>query len=294
MGGDLNTFAACKPGALFPQLADKNNKNNNNPTEPTKVNLDLTALSDAPSGESAPSMTAAVAWDGDLDEMRRSLGKLCADVRNLEEIACNYMKKLESIRSASVYLSAKTASVRLAHFSRRIVHRNNLVGRGIVFNTAVPTNAGAGGSGAAAAFPSKGGPKVGGGAAAGHGTSSAAAKAGEDAAESRPTRFKKTSQSEDGRGDSPAQSGGGGGGGGQFGSKKRKNSLGEADLIDSDELASINHSGISGSSSRAISSDALIETVDLTNSQGTTDDGASKNNKAKKASEPVAKKRKRT
>jgi hypothetical protein len=139
MGGNLTTFSACKPGALFPQLSDKRE---DKPTGPLKVNLDLTALSDSLSGESAPSMTAAVAWDGDLDEMRRSLGKLCADVRSLEEIACNYMKKLESIRSASVYLSAKTASVRLAHFSRRIVHRNNLVGRGIVFNTAVSVGAG--------------------------------------------------------------------------------------------------------------------------------------------------------
>lgn len=278
MGGDLNTFAACKPGALFPQLADKNKLNR--PTEPMKVNLDLTALSDALSGESAPSMTAAVAWDGDLDEMRRSLGKLCADVRSLEEIACNYMKKLETVRSASVYLSAKTASVRLAHFSRRIVHRNNLVGRGIVFNNTAPTNSGAFGGGAAAAFPSKGGSKVGGG------VSSAASKAGEEAAESRPTRVKKTTQSDDGRGELP-------GSGGHFGSKKRKNSIGEADLVELDELASINHIGISASSSRSISCDAVINTVDLINSQGS-DDYASKNNKPKKASEPVAKKRKRT
>lgn len=82
--------------------------------------------------------TSSLAWQGELDQLKRSLRDLGDQISQLEAEQNRKIAEIESLRSKSAQLTASAATTRLNMFTRRLAHRTNLGNRGIVLPPVAP------------------------------------------------------------------------------------------------------------------------------------------------------------
>lgn len=82
--------------------------------------------------------SSALAWQGDLDQLKGSLRELGDQIGQLEAEQNRKIAEIESLRSKSAQLTAAAATTRLNMFTRRLAHRTNLGNRGIVLPPVAP------------------------------------------------------------------------------------------------------------------------------------------------------------